>query len=371
MDQIAPVAQPRLVWLLGRDGYQRVCLRFWCLTSGVYTVLLLLQAYSVTVGLITAEHALLIRATAIVGLATFFVVMRAGWNRHFNDPAMTAQQMAFALGILAMCYVLTPSLRASLLIVTPLVLVFGAFTLTPRMCRQLGGFAVAMQAVAMVLSLQLHLEGNDVHPEAIIFVGCAVVFTMTGEMAARLSALREQLRVQKRELRLALERNELLARQDELTLLPNRRHALEMMEYEGRRAKRDKVPPCICMLDIDHFKRINDTYGHAAGDKVLRLFASHAIPALRGPDILARWGGEEFILLMPETSVADAVLAVERLRTNFAHAHIWADHPELQVTFSAGIAAHQSGAPIQETVARADAALYRAKQEGRNRTLQA
>jgi diguanylate cyclase (GGDEF)-like protein len=194
---------------------------------------------------------------------------------------------------------------------------------------------------------------------------------MSADMAGRLSAIREQLRVQKRALHVALERNEQLARQDTLTELPNRRHATEMMEYEERRSRREKVPPAICMLDIDHFKQINDNFGHAAGDKVLRLLAKQALTALRSPDILARWGGEEFVLIMPETTVSEAIQVVERLRVLLAGTWVWKDHPELRVTFSAGVAALQNSETIQDTVARADEAMYLAKQQGRNRTIEA
>lgn len=356
-------------WLLGQDGYQRVYVRFWLMTTSVYLLLLALQAYGVAVGLIPSDSALLIRKTALIGVGSFYVVMRSGWSMRWNDPALTAQQMAFAFAMLAMAYVLTPPIRGTLLFVSPLVLMFGAFTLTPRRCRQLGLLAVLSQSVAVALSLSLAPDQSNSHLEIMTLVSCAVVFTMTADMAARLSANRELLRIQKRQLRLALERNELLARQDELTTLPNRRHAMELLQYETRRSQRDRLPPCICLLDIDHFKRINDTYGHAAGDRVLRLLATHGVPALRAPDILARWGGEEFMLIMPETAVSEATHVVDRLRDRLTHSHIWADHPELQVTFSAGIAASLNDEPIEDTIARADAALYRAKEAGRNRTV--
>ncbi|MGI9132670.1 MAG: diguanylate cyclase, partial [Rhodoferax sp.] len=359
------------VWLLGRDGYQRLCLRFWVMTSCVYAVLLALQAYAVSVGLIQADHALLIRVTVVGALATFYIFMRSGWNRRFDDPALTVQQMAFALAMLAMTYVLMPQLRGTLLITNPLVLMFGAFTLSPRQCRQIGVFAVLMQAVAMLFAMQLQMQDHFERGDGILFVSASVVFLASAEMAGRLSATRQQLRQQKRELRFALERNASLARQDELTSLPNRRHATEMMEYESRRAQRNKLPPSVCMVDIDHFKRINDTYGHAAGDAVLRTLASHAVAALRGPDILARWGGEEFILIMPETSLDEAFQVVERLRQVLAHTRVWQERPELQITFSAGIAVLQETETIRDTVLRADAALYRAKQQGRNRTVSA
>lgn len=366
-----PASELPLAWLLGRESYQRVYVRFWLMTSGVYAVMLVLVAIAQTYGYISPWHSKLFQVASLSGLAFFYVCLRSGWSKRFTDRAMTAQQMMFAILMLAGVYVAAPAMRGALLVVVPLVLTFGGFTLPPHRCRQMGAFAVGVQAIAIVLSLASAGQGHGAALEIMGFVASTVVFTMSADMAGRLSAIREQLRFQKRELRTAMERNDQLARHDELTQLPNRRHALEMMEYEGKRAQRDKVPPCICMMDIDHFKHINDTHGHAAGDEVLRLLAAHAVPALRAPDILARWGGEEFILIMPETPLEIAVLVVDRLRSALANAHIWQDRPELKVTFSAGIACMLPAESIQDTVARADAALYRAKEAGRNRTEQA
>ncbi|HKW82607.1 MAG TPA: GGDEF domain-containing protein, partial [Burkholderiaceae bacterium] len=171
--------------------------------------------------------------------------------------------------------------------------------------------------------------------------------------------------------RQALERIRVLATRDELTGLPNRRHAQDLLTIEGSRARRERTPLSLCLLDIDHFKRINDTLGHAAGDQVLRLVALHAAPALRETDVLTRWGGEEFLLLLANTALADAAAVVERLRLRLGSVEAWHEHPELRVTFSAGITAHRAGEDMQETIARADSLLYRAKDAGRDCTVQA
>lgn len=369
MTKPTPKAAPRFVWLLGQDSYQRLYLRFWLMTTSVYMVVLALQMVAVQLGLISASGAALLFAGALFGICTFYVAMRSGWSKRLADPAMTAQQMGFAFALLGIAYVLTPALRATLLIIIPLVLVFGAFTLSPLRCRQMGAVAVLMLGLAIGLSLWLQVGPSDARTEAIVFVCCAVVFTMASDMAARLSAIRENLRVQKKELKLALEQNQLLARLDPLTGLPNRRHAMELLEYEDRRAVREKVPPCLCMIDLDYFKKVNDTYGHAAGDEVLQRFAQGAAAALRGPDMLARWGGEEFLLMMPTTTVDEALSVVERLRQVLATPFVWSNQPAVQVTFSAGIASMRNGERCLEAVARADAALYQSKQDGRNRTV--
>lgn len=360
---------PRFVWLLGQDSYQRLYLGFWLTTTGVYLVMLALQLVAVYLGLASAMGATIILASALCGIAAFYAAMRSGWSKQLADPAMTAPQMVFAFLILGLAYMLNPKLRAMLLIITPLVLVFGAFTLSPQRCRQLGVVSVLMLGLSIGVSVVLRLEESTPYVEAIVFVCCAVIFTVVADMAARLSAIRENLRIQKKELNVALERNQLLARQDPLTGLPNRRSAMELLEYEDRRAVRETVPPCLCMIDLDYFKKVNDTYGHAAGDEVLQRFAHGASAALRGPDMLARWGGEEFLLMMPSTTVEEALLVVERLRQVLATPFVWANQPAVQVTFSAGLASLHYGESCLEAVARADAALYQSKQDGRNRTV--
>ena len=121
------------------------------------------------------------------------------------------------------------------------------------------------------------------------------------------------------------------------------------------------------LIDVDHFKHINDTLGHPSGDTTLRLFAALLRGGLRPGDLLARWGGEEFLVLLPETPLEEAACVMERLRERCADPASWIDQPQLRITFSAGLAVHKTGEPTHAVVAQADSALYRAKDAGRNR----
>ena len=125
---------------------------------------------------------------------------------------------------------------------------------------------------------------------------------------------------------------------------------------------------CLVLVDLDHFKRINDTFGHKAGDIALQTFSRIARETLRGADVVGRWGGEEFLLMLPETSAELGLKAVDRLR-QAAFAQPLVDvHPDLVITFSAGLAACQGVQDIEASIERADQAMYRAKTLGRNRT---
>jgi diguanylate cyclase (GGDEF)-like protein len=152
-----------------------------------------------------------------------------------------------------------------------------------------------------------------------------------------------------------------LSRMDELTGLPNRRTIFQELPLALERARRDNTPIVVAMIDLDKFKLFNDTYGHPAGDKLLKGAASAWSEKLRTVDLLARYGGEEFIALLPNTNEEDAVRVLERLRPGTP-----ADQ-----TFSAGIASWNRLETPEELVMRADQALYRAKERGRNCSVRA
>jgi diguanylate cyclase (GGDEF)-like protein/PAS domain S-box-containing protein len=148
------------------------------------------------------------------------------------------------------------------------------------------------------------------------------------------------------------------ARIDSLTSLPNRRGWDEALGRELSRARRDKMPFCVALLDLDHFKEFNDEHGHQAGDRLLRRGASAWRLALRQSDLVARYGGEEFAVLLPACGLDEAMEVIERLREAT---------PEGQ-TVSAGVAQWNGYEAEEVLIDRADLALYKAKREGRDRT---
>lgn len=161
-----------------------------------------------------------------------------------------------------------------------------------------------------------------------------------------------------------------LADHDELTGLLNRRGLWQAVERICSQASRSNTPYCLAIFDLDHFKLVNDAYGHAAGDEVLRVVASRLRKGLRQADWIGRWGGEEMVALLPNTAAAQAVQSIERMRETVAADPIATDCGEILITFSAGLACSRTGSDDpDEMLARADAALYRAKNGGRNQTV--
>ena len=190
-------------------------------------------------------------------------------------------------------------------------------------------------------------------------LGLAMVYVL----AQHLSALQRQSAQQAQALQASFHQITQLATHDELTGLSNRRHMSDLVAHEQLRQARTHAPVCMAMLDLDHFKKINDAFGHAAGDAVLTNFARILRQTLRATDEISRWGGEEFLLLMPHTTLEEAHLAIERLRWSLQKVSMTWVSP---IAFSAGIVPMQEGQDMDQVIALADEAMYQAKAQGRN-----
>ncbi len=164
---------------------------------------------------------------------------------------------------------------------------------------------------------------------------------------------------------------EKLSMMDELTQIPNRRCIMERIRVELARHTRKKRPLSLVMIDIDHFKKVNDTYGHLSGDNVLKELAQIFSDGLRVYDVLGRYGGEEFIMLLPETTLDQAVLVSERLRIAVERKVFFFDEQDFHLTISLGISYMESDEKfsVDELIHIADDRLYLAKKAGRNRVI--
>ena len=159
-----------------------------------------------------------------------------------------------------------------------------------------------------------------------------------------------------------------LARHDPLTGAANRRYFFERAQQEFSRARRRQAPLAIATFDVDHFKQINDRHGHAAGDEVLKSLCNHSQDLLRESELFARIGGEEFTILMPDTTLHGAAHLAERLRRAAEQIRLHHDGQEIRLSISIGVTALKSSdQSIEDCLRRSDHAMYRAKQNGRNR----
>lgn len=162
-----------------------------------------------------------------------------------------------------------------------------------------------------------------------------------------------------------------LVREDQLTGSLNRRGMEDIFEREADRADRRNTPLCIALLDLDNFKKLNDTHGHSAGDEALVHLVRIVKQTLRSIDVIARYGGEEFVIIMPETGLDEAAQAMTRVQRELTRHFFTANDQRLFITFSAGVAMRAPREPQEVLLKRADKAMYEAKQTGKNRVVKA
>jgi diguanylate cyclase (GGDEF)-like protein len=306
-------------------------------------------------------------AATLGGVALVLATMHSGLNRRLRDPALTMPQMIYGILCAAWAYTFTGDARVIACLLLAIILMFGAFGLSVRQILGLGAFALAVFAAVMVTMAHRQPLHYPPRLEVCYFAG---LFAMVGGLTlltVRLQILRQRMRRQKTELEAALAHIQRLATHDELTGLVNRRRMQELLENERLRSRRSGSTWCVAIIDLDHFKRVNDEHGHSIGDAALRALGHHAQALVRKTDVLARWGGEEFVLLLPDTSLPLGAISLDRLRAHFHAAPLQVHGVELALSFSAGITQHEGGESVAHTLERADRLCYDAKAKGRNR----
>jgi diguanylate cyclase (GGDEF)-like protein len=299
--------------------------------------------------------------------ALILLTIRSGANHLLSDPSLTLPQMVAGVVCTAWAYGITSSVHGATFLMLAVILMFGAFGLSVRQILVLGACVLALFGFVMVTMHERDRAHYPVNGETFHFVVLTGMVFGIVLLTVRLQTMRERLHRQKTELEAALAHIRRLATHDELTGLVNRRRMQELLENERLRSKRTNTSWCLALVDIDHFKHINDAHGHAIGDEALRALAHHAQALVRKTDVLGRWGGEEFVLMLPDTGLQMATTSVERLRTHFQSAPLRLHALTVTLSFSAGIAEHRPGDSIAQTLERADRLCYQAKTLGRNR----
>lgn len=355
--------------LLGPDPHTRIRVAMTgasALISALYTVLVLLLAW---VGFARMDLTVVWAATTLLLNAGVLTSIRAGWTRQLADPALTQLQIRYAIVSTMVGYVLLGEARGiSPAILSP-VMMFGIFGLSARQMK--ANFVFALLCLAVGMGLVAWTEGARYRPLLELAYGVMFVLVLAGStfVGLRIQHVRQRLQRQKYALGAALERINHLAAHDDLTGLLNRRRMSEVVQAERERCVRSRRPLVLALLDLDFFKLVNDRYGHAAGDAVLCAFAGRVLDNLRSTDVLARWGGEEFLLLLPETSLDGALVLLERVRREVAELCVETANGEIRLTVSIGVAAGRVQETMEQVLEHADEALYQAKAQGRDRVV--
>ena len=356
--------------ILGQEPKQRLRISRSLMAASVYLICVALQAYGCLSGFMSWHAAAVVSGLIVLNVVWWYAVLRSGVNERFEDPALTLPQILAALTVIASAYAITGPIHGSTLMLLTLVLVFGIFNMKARGARIAGAYTVVLMGATISYKCWTDPLHYPINLEIAHFVLVAAIVPTISALAAQLSSLRAKLQAQKEELSQALNRIQILATRDDLTGLYNRRHMMDVLsQHQKRLIRTGHHRFCLAILDIDHFKCVNDTYGHNIGDEVLRNFAQAAAAVLRETDVIARWGGEEFLVLLNDTQTSHAALGLERLRDHLAKTQLSSTEPTLRPTFSAGLTGYTLDEPLHTCIERADRALYQAKAQGRNRTV--
>jgi len=355
--------------ILTTDGRQRRTLGLLLLAALVTATVVIMLIYATAIGVAESRQIAWLAALFGVFMVGFYALIRSGWNLRFRDPTLALAQVISAQTLIAVGYAMTGPVHGATVILLALVMVFGMFSLRAAALRAATLYTVAVMGASIYWCVRHQSVLYPARLELFNFALTAIVIIAMSQLAGQLMAMRTRLKTQKIALEQALTHINEMASRDELTGLANRRRMMALLQEHAIRHARGGPRFYVCIIDLDHFKNINDSFGHAAGDAVLRAFSSHARQILRETDMIGRWGGEEFLLLLPETPPGEPTLGVARLREALANTAPSPALPELRVRFSAGFACYEEGEPIDQAIERADRALYAAKSAGRNRSV--
>ncbi len=376
-DGTARIAKPpRAGWhdvadvVLSTDPRRRIRLTLWSISALAYFSSALVLWFGMRQGWMYADRLVPWCMFLALGLGAIYAALRSGWSERFPDPAMTVSQILMGVIGVEWGYVICGPVRSVALFPLLLIFTFGAFSLSWRKIAALTGIAlvsllgtiVALHASRNVMEFW-SLADIDLRIDLTNFLMISIMLPALSFVAAMLSQLRSKLRSQREALTSALSEVQRLATHDALTGLCNRRYMDQRLLEEHAICARQDRAFSIALIDLDNFKQINDVQGHAEGDRVLQWFAEQSRMALRTSDQIARWGGEEFLVLMPGTDGTHAQACIERMRQKLHAEQIDAQSP---VSFSSGVTQYRAGETVAETLLRADAGMYEVKHAGRD-----
>jgi diguanylate cyclase (GGDEF)-like protein len=348
-----------------RASQRRQMLAVQAVSCALITLVLLVYCFAGTISIIIPSAYFL----SGIGSIGFFVVLSENHvNDRFEDHYLTIFQIGGHVALQLGFLLAAPEIGYVFLCVLFLIFEFGALRMTPRQATIV--WTLTTMGLAPIFLLTSTPIAMPV-ATSIERLAAMLCYVLTIGQCAFLglygSSLRKMLYNRSFELKAANKRIEELAELDELTGSFNRRCIMRMLDDELARAQRLNAPCSVALIDLDWFKRINDAYGHPTGDEVLRTFAITVFANIRNIDKFGRYGGEEFLLVLPETPNDAAARILDRLRAIIADLDWSAFSPGMRVTISAGVATLRPNESADSFLARADNGLYTAKARGRNR----
>jgi diguanylate cyclase len=355
----------RVAGTRGRDQSRR--LRWTLATAASYAIDTLFLGLLAAEGTISGRVPVTYGGAAALVCAATYAITASGINLRLRDPNLTAPLVGVAVVLQLAVVAMAPQIAFPFLANLFTVFAFGMIWMSLR--QSIAVWTLGALATGVLFYAAGEHFGMPVatgFERVLVWLYFSLVLGRCLVLSVQANDLRSRLAEGRVKLAESLEQMRQLASHDELTRTLNRRSLIARLEQERSRAERGGPPFSVSLLDLDHFKQVNDSYGHAIGDDVLRAFAKTAHGAMRDSDAFGRYGGEEFMFIFGATAPAAALAGVERVRAAFA-ARDWESFaPGLRVTVSAGVAGYRAGENVAQLVSRADAALYEAKQAGRN-----
>lgn len=333
------------------DQRQTLRMRRFAMGAIGYVVGFLISGLCYLAGLMAPEPILYALPVVLALNGLMFAAFVSGLNLRFSDPSLTMPQLLLATAVMMYGAAIADDTRPLFLLLYPVPFLFGAFRLSVRQHLWVAAFALLCHG--LVIAQAHHVRAQQLHLglELLAWFTMAIVLAWLVVIGHQLRRARTQ------------------AQLDALTGLPNRLAVLNALSRE--QARRDRGGPvfCVCFIDVDHFKQINDTFGHAVGDTVLQRLSASIVEQLRRIDEVGRYGGDEFLAILPDTTLEHARVTCERVRTRVGEIELAGVVGLPRLAVSIGVTQAEVGEQPAALVARADAALYEAKRSGRDRVV--
>ncbi|PTT19781.1 GGDEF domain-containing protein [Acidovorax sp. HMWF029] len=336
----------------------------WWAVGGLISLYALALVGFYALGMVAGEALAVLAAMVVVGFVAFWAVLRSKVQQKIRLRHLQLAIVSTAIGGMLVVFYLAPVTQILFAPFMFVAVAYGIFTVPRRTLLALT--VVVLVAYAAVIGLHHNQKHNAalLRLELLHLLALAVSVPAFIVLMGRVQHLYRSLHRASRKIKNIQED----AQRDVLLGCFNRRYILAALEEQKQLADESGISLCLAVLDIDHFKHINDELGHLGGDEVLRTFARIAQQGVRGGDLFGRYGGEEFLLIFPATSLLPALNTCERIRAQ-VETHAWSGLLKGRVTVSIGVTQYVLGESVLEFFSRADTAMYMAKEGGRNQVV--
>lgn len=334
----------------------------------VFTIFLVLSYCLEMINMQTNEFLALL--TFIwTGNVLYYIVVRNNLNLKLKEPDLFMPMMIWSIFcVIAPTYFMTGTMRSIFVMNYFVVVIFGVFKLNLKQFITLTGFAVAVLGFVIVFYMKKNTTTINIFNELLLWIVFSVTAISFALVCNNISNLRQKLKEQKLSLMSAFSDIHKLSITDELTGVYNRRYMMDFIATKKLKVDKGIDGFIACIIDIDFFKKINDTYGHDVGDKVLKTFSNEVNKLIRNGDCFARIGGEEFILIISHISIDTAKEVISRIMEKIRTLK-FEGYPDLKITISIGMKSYEKGTSIEDLLKQIDVLLYKAKNTGRDKVV--